>query len=352
MSWRSYTASQIFLTLSAFSSPPRPPCRWARRAPFTMLVPVSNPLTRTRRRLANRFSPLQNMSWSLCAVVAVLSLVQGTPAVGSPQTEGRSSVHQHGDRGGNYNLTDAEPALLEEDMPVEKLVPEHYPANRAAAVAQHYLNTQHGSPYRWLWVEKVLSATLEEVADQGRKYNVTFMVKETVSDKSVGLCSSEVLFPANEGQALPQQGPPLQAPPQVNCSCEDLLKSNTNITEEEDALYLQLKNNGTLVSGQNIPDSNGFIAPEMRPFWHLGAVASSFVMLKESNESTLYNMAQVTNVTQLETQNDTLMFQYHVLLHEMVSQEIISWKLQVSWCPADGVRVLNAEWQPKSFLHG
>lgn len=37
----------------------------------------------------------------------------------------------------------------------------------------------------------------------------------------------------------------------------------------------------------------------MKPFWHLGGVASSFVMLKESSENTLYNFAQVVNVTQL-----------------------------------------------------
>lgn len=46
-------------------------------------------------------------------------------------------------------------------------------------------------------------------------------------------------------------------------------------------------------------DSYGHIAPEMKPLWHLGAAAASFVMLKESNESTLYNMAQVANITQL-----------------------------------------------------
>lgn len=37
----------------------------------------------------------------------------------------------------------------------------------------------------------------------------------------------------------------------------------------------------------------------MKPLWHLGIVASSFIMLNESTENTLYNMAQVANVTQL-----------------------------------------------------
>lgn len=37
----------------------------------------------------------------------------------------------------------------------------------------------------------------------------------------------------------------------------------------------------------------------MEPFWHLGIVAASTVMLNESTENTLYNVAQVANVTQL-----------------------------------------------------
>lgn len=46
-------------------------------------------------------------------------------------------------------------------------------------------------------------------------------------------------------------------------------------------------------------DSHGNLEPDMEPFWHLGIVAASFVMLKESTENTLYNVAQVANVTQL-----------------------------------------------------
>lgn len=48
-----------------------------------------------------------------------------------------------------------------------------------------------------------------------------------------------------------------------------------------------------------LSDSYGHIDPEMTPFWHLSIVASSFIMLKESTENTLYNVAQVANITQL-----------------------------------------------------
>ncbi|KAJ8280344.1 hypothetical protein GJAV_G00053440 [Gymnothorax javanicus] len=283
------------------------------------------------------------MSWSLCAALTVLSLVLGTPAVQDPHT----GAHPEGFRGSVFNQTDAgPPKLAGHNMSVTELVPGHYPASRAAAVAQHYLNTQHGSPYRWLQVERVLSATLQEMAEKGRKYNLTFTVKDMVANVSAGQCTSEVLFPPNEEQPPVFLAPPSQAPPQVHCSCDKLLKTNT--TEQEQTLYQRLKSNFTsMVSGQYIPDSYGFIAPEMTPLWHLAGVASSFVMLNASNENTLYNLAQVANVTQMESQNDALMFQYTVLLHELVSQEIIPWKLQVSWCPAEGVKVLSAEWQPK-----
>lgn len=99
--------------------------------------------------------------------------------------------------------------------------------------------------------------------------------------------------------------------------------------------------------------------PDTRPLWHLGIVASSFVMMNESTENTLYNMAQVANISQLvglsllQTQsltlarrhrtkqpgkrvaeeiigscfpvlqhsdNDVLKFESLVLLHDMVSQ--------------------------------
>ena len=37
----------------------------------------------------------------------------------------------------------------------------------------------------------------------------------------------------------------------------------------------------------------------MEALWNLGKVVSSEVMLRESNESTLYNLAQVASITQL-----------------------------------------------------
>ncbi|KPP60840.1 hypothetical protein Z043_121124, partial [Scleropages formosus] len=163
-----------------------------------------------------------------------------------------------------------------------------------------------------------------------------------VQQQSVGLCTADVLFPEAGGD---------QTAPQVQCSCEGPLAINASAQEE--AFYRRLRGSNSPVTGNSIPGmcatrshSFGFIAPDMKPLWILAGVASSFVMLKESNENTLYNLAQVANVTQLESEDKQLKFQYHVLLHEMVSQEIIHWKLLVTWAPAGGVSVLHPERQP------
>ncbi|KAJ7990447.1 hypothetical protein DPEC_G00300410 [Dallia pectoralis] len=213
------------------------------------------------------------------------------------------------------------------------LNPSHYPARRAAAVVQHYLNTQHGSPYRWIFLSTVHSGSAEEVTE-GRKYQLELTMQEVISNVS-GKCSAKLLFPGEEKPGAPQ----------VQALCAELLSEN--ITAQEEAFYQQHRDGKNLVSGENIPDSYGHMEPAMKPFWQLGGVASSFIMLRESNESTLYNMAHVANFTQLETEKDQLRFQYHVLLHEMISQEIIHWKMLFTWSPAEGVKVLQTELLPK-----
>ncbi|KAM4565860.1 latexin isoform 2-T2 [Odontesthes bonariensis] len=219
-------------------------------------------------------------------------------------------------------------------MATGELNPNHYPAQRAAKVVQHYLNTRHGSPYRLFGLKRVYSGNAEDVADSGRKYQLEISVHEIISN-TTQKCSAEVFFPQREKPLLAQ----VKASP-----CEELLNNDTQAQEE--ALYQQYKNNQSLLSAQHLPDSYGHIEPDMKPFWHLAIVASSSIMLKESTQDTLYNMAQVANITQLATENEQLKFQCHVLLHEMVSQEILHWKLLFTWSSAGGVNVLEMEQLP------
>ncbi|XP_062275116.1 latexin isoform X1 [Scomber scombrus] len=226
---------------------------------------------------------------------------------------------------------------VEEDMKeTGELNPNYYPAQMAAKVVEHYLNTRYGSPSKLFLLHDVHKANAEDVADSGRKYQLEISMQEIIGN-TTWTCSAEVLFPRGEQQRSPQ----------VKASCEELLKINT--TAQDEALYQQYKMNQSLLSVQHLPDSYGNIEPGMKPFWHLGAVASSFVMLNESTEDTKYNMAQVANVTQMATENDQLKFDYDVLLHDMVSQEIIHWKLLITWSPPEGVKVLQMTMLPRCF---
>uniref|UniRef100_A0A673ZSP0 Latexin n=1 Tax=Salmo trutta TaxID=8032 RepID=A0A673ZSP0_SALTR len=265
------------------------------------------------------------MDWTLLILLVVPTVVHGNPTVtvrtGSGPPVGSD---QHPNSVPLSEDTQTTTEVMVEVMTTGVLNPSHYPARRAATVVQHYLNTLYGSPYRWIFLSKVHSGSAEvgvEMEDQN-----------TLGWMDMG----ELLFPRGEGQSAPQ----------VQASYEGLLQSNT--TAQEEAFYQQHRASNNMVSGNDIPDSYGHMEPSMKPFWHLGGVASSFIMLRESNESTLYNMAQVANFTQLETEKDQLRFNYHVLLHEMISQEIIHWKLLVTWSPEQGVQVLQTELQPKS----
>uniref|UniRef100_A0A8C6SZF8 Latexin n=1 Tax=Neogobius melanostomus TaxID=47308 RepID=A0A8C6SZF8_9GOBI len=222
---------------------------------------------------------------------------------------------------------------VEEIMETGELNPNHYPARRAANVVQHYINSRYGSPFKVFILHEVHSGNSEDVANSGRKYQLEISVQEMLSN-STHKCTAEVLFPRGERQG----------PPEVQVSCEELEKLNT--TKEDEALYQKLKTRTSMLSAQNLPDSHGRIDPEMKPLRHLGIVASSFIMLQESNENTLYNMAQIGNVTQLATKADELKFDYFVLLHDMVSQEILRWNLQISWSPQEGVKILQQEKLP------
>ncbi|XP_055022899.1 latexin isoform X2 [Boleophthalmus pectinirostris] len=219
-----------------------------------------------------------------------------------------------------------ETEAVEEVMETGELNPNHYPAQRAARAVQHYINTRYGSPFKVFMVKKVHSGNAEDMNNVGRKYQLEISVQEIISN-STHKCSAEVLFPRGERQGVSE----------VSVSCEELGTLNT--IKDDEALYEKLKTRESMLMAQSLPDSYGHIEPDMKPLWHLGIVASSFIMLMESTENTLYNMAQATDT-------DELKFDYLILLHDMVSQEIIRWKLQISWSPLEGVKVQQMEKMP------
>ncbi|MBN3295723.1 latexin isoform X2 [Amia ocellicauda] len=231
--------------------------------------------------------------------------------------------------------SDVESNQVNTAMPVVELNPSYYQARRAAKAAEHYLNYHYGSPFKLFSIRDIKSATLEELPEGRGKYNMTFAVDDAISNKTAGICTAEIVFNRTEEEKTPE----------VHCTCDDLLKVNTS--EAENSFFHQVMQSTKLVEGEYIPDSFGFIAPEMKPWWQLGILASSFVMLKESNESTLYNMAQILSVKQQKSEENSLLVDYDVLLHDFISQEMIQWHIQASWSPTTGVKVTKCTLQPK-----
>ncbi|XP_040044300.2 latexin isoform X1 [Gasterosteus aculeatus] len=277
------------------------------------------------------------MSLSIIIVLAVLSGVTGSPSVAPSPAAADATAHPNSvveeTEIFGWQQVSVEKEAEENAMATGELNPNHYPAQRAAKVVQHYLNVQYGSPFRLFGLHKVHSGNAEDVADSGRKYQLEISVQEIINN-TTEKCSAEVLF----GRAGEQRSS------QVQVSCEELLKTSTDA--QQDALFRKYQMNQSLLSAENLPDSYGHMEPDHQPLWHLGIVASSSVMLKESTENTLYNMAQVANIIQLASDNKQVKFDCHVLLHEMVSQEIIHWKLLFTWSPPDGVKVLQMEKLP------
>ncbi|XP_028650270.2 latexin-like [Erpetoichthys calabaricus] len=231
------------------------------------------------------------------------------------------------------HLEEAEAALeksmlLNTDLRMEKLNPANYRATRAAQVAVHYLNYKQGSLFCHFSRRKIENATLEEISGVGNKYFLTFTEDETPNKHATGVHTAEILFRHTITKMAPE----------VNSTYNGCVK---NISEDENTFYVRMRKQHQLVAGKYIPDGHGNIPIEMEPFWHLGYTASSYIMWKESNESTLFNMETVLSFQQLETENDSLAFDYVVLLHEMVSQEVTQWTMQVCWSPFQGVKVLH-----------
>lgn len=268
-----------------------------------------------------------------CFVLLVFSLFQLTPALPVYQKHLLSCCESADLMNNCLNTIKESETEADAEMATGDLEPTHFPARRAAKVALHYINTQHGSPFKVFGLQTVHKARAEAVETGGRKYNLDFSVINWANEGSGLLsCTAEVFFPQN-------------GPPEVQYNCDGLQK--VNFTSEETDFLQKYREPESPLTAQYIPDSYGNMTDEMKPFWHLARVAASFIMLRESSEKTELNMAQVANITQQVTHENELKLNYYVLLHDMPSQEIIHWKLLMSWSPDGGVRVLNSEWQPK-----
>uniref|UniRef100_A0A8C8RUL3 Latexin n=1 Tax=Pelusios castaneus TaxID=367368 RepID=A0A8C8RUL3_9SAUR len=220
-----------------------------------------------------------------------------------------------------------------------EIPPTHYPATRAAAVAQNYINYQHGSPHRVFMVQAVSKARREDVPGVGHKYHLKFSIEEILHKDDAINCTAEVLYHLGNQHTAPQ----------VHFTVEGELGKNTD--EADNEFYNKIKSLQEPLVAQNIPDNYGNMSPEMEPISHLARIACGYIIWQNSTENTLYNLIQIRNVRQVKRNDEYIEFDYMVLLHDIVSQEIIPWQMQVLWHPQHGVKVIKNSRQPKHAEH-
>ncbi|XP_015274964.1 PREDICTED: latexin isoform X2 [Gekko japonicus] len=228
----------------------------------------------------------------------------------------------------------AEQQQAKRAAPME-IPPTHYPATRASGVVGNYINYQHGGPHTIFEVRQVSQASREDIAGVGHKYRLKFSIAEVLPKDSPVNCTAEILYHHGDQHVAPE----------VHYTVEGEFGKNTEQVDNE--FYNRIKNLSELLEAQNIPDSHGNITAELEPVRNLARVACGYVIWQNSTEDTYYNMVQVESVKQVKRNDDYLEFSYVALIHDIVSQEIIPWHMQVLWHPQHGVKVIRNSRQPK-----
>ncbi|KFP23685.1 Latexin, partial [Colius striatus] len=167
------------------------------------------------------------------------------------------------------------------------------------------------------------------IADVGHKYHLELVLEDVLDQDSTVNCTAEVLYHLGSKDIAPD----------VQFTLEGELKN----TDETDKLfYSQIKSLENELMAENIPDSHGHVSPEMEPIHVLAWVASGYIIWQNSTENTQFQFAQIKRVKQVKRSDEFLEFDYTILLHEMVSQEITAWQMTVLWHPQHGVQVTQA----------
>uniref|UniRef100_K7G0M5 Retinoic acid receptor responder 1 n=1 Tax=Pelodiscus sinensis TaxID=13735 RepID=K7G0M5_PELSI len=211
--------------------------------------------------------------------------------------------------------------------------PERSRAGQAARVALHYLNYRQGSPSALRALGQVRKATLKAIPGIGHKYYLQFTTEDYKSSNTfyehrsdVGTCLATVLYLKRKPR------------PAVNINCT-YTKDQKQTREDDYSFYKKMRQQTKSIIGNEIPDNDGNIEPDLEPVWALAVAGSSYIMWEKSTENLGYFMAQVKNVKQWITKDDSTDFDYTVILHEIPTQEMISCHLRVIWIPGHPLKV-------------
>ncbi|XP_064576991.1 latexin-like [Zonotrichia leucophrys gambelii] len=207
-----------------------------------------------------------------------------------------------------------------------ELHPGRFPAARAAAVAVGYLRYLRGGPGTGLRLRELRRARRQDIDGVGHKYYLDLELEDVLDKDRTVSCTAEVLFHLGSKTSAPD----------VQLAVQGELRS----TEEADKeFYHRIRSLEKELVAENIPDSHGNVPPELEPIHLLAWAASGYVIWQNSTENTNFNLAQVKHVKQVKRNDDDLQFDFVVLLHEMVSQELLPWEVTLLWHPQRGARV-------------
>ncbi|XP_077017004.1 retinoic acid receptor responder protein 1 [Tamandua tetradactyla] len=200
---------------------------------------------------------------------------------------------------------------------------------QAARAALHFVNFRAGSPSALRVLAAVQEGRAAIYPNEGCRVDLVFTTERYNPEEDeghLGKCSARVFFKNQKPR------------PAVNVTCTRLIEKKKR-QQEDYLLYKQMKQLKNPLDVVNLPDSYGYIDPSLRPMWDLAFLGSSYVMWEKTTQFLYYYMIQLSSVKQWNTNDDSIDFDYTVLLHEFSTQEIIPCRIHLVWYPGKPLKV-------------
>ncbi|XP_029393665.1 retinoic acid receptor responder protein 1 [Mus pahari] len=197
----------------------------------------------------------------------------------------------------------------------------------AARAALHFFNFRAGSPSALRVLAAVQEGRARVDPHEGCEVDLVFSTEQyNPEQEHLGRCSARVFFKHEKPR------------PAINVTCSQLFDKEKR-QEKDYRLYKQMKQWKIPLDSIRVPDSHGHIDHSLRPLWDLAFLGSSYVMWEKTSQFLHYYLVQLSSVEQLKTDDDSIDFDYTVLLHEFSTQEIIPCRIHLVWYPGKPLKV-------------
>nr|XP_056706360.1 retinoic acid receptor responder protein 1 [Euleptes europaea] len=184
-------------------------------------------------------------------------------------------------------------------------------ARRVAQTAVHYYNFQRGSPSALRAPGHVKKASLKVIPGLGRKYIIVFGTKDLQTGENLGPCYAYVFYQKEKPHPFVE----------IFCSPD---QNRTQHLEQDYALYHSLR---------------GDKKPSLERLWSLGDYGSSFIAWQSSTEDLAYTLTLIKHVQPWKREDDSLEFDYNVLLSDVFTEASLSCHMRIVWRPGQPAQV-------------